>query len=69
MTREEFDKELNEDTLTGLAADRAKYTGLVNLARTFKRDDIADILMGALAAVRVAAEQAERLGVPVQELS
>lgn len=69
MTREEFDGHLNNDTVMGFTADRARYKTLRNLARSFQRPDVVAIFDSAIEALDVAILAAERLAVKPEELS
>lgn len=63
MTREEFDGHLNNDTVLGFTADRAKYKTLRALAAGFKRPDVVAIFDGLIQALDVAIIEADKLGV------
>lgn len=69
MTREEFDKEIANDTVLGLTQDRVKYKALKQMATGFQRPDIASILDDLVRALDVAIAIAEHLTAPAKEFS
>lgn len=67
MTREEFDAQLNVDTVGGLLEARTRLKALKSMAEGFKRPDIAAILVTLIQAHDVAVIEAEALSKPPQE--
>lgn len=69
MTREQFDKEFDNETVLGLTQDRVKYKTLKQLATGFQRPDVASILDDLVRALDVAIATAEHLTAPAKEFS
>lgn len=64
MTREEFDKGLNEETILGITADRTKYTALRTMADGYKRPDLTAIIDSVRDSMSAAIRAVEALDKP-----